>query len=109
MASATCLARHCRATALTSSSFRSFSTSRVLLWRPPKKAPRKKPQPLDMSEDRGEFEKLFRKSAFVHLGQPKGQRVVAKVIETRDDINKAYVDFGCKFHAVVDMPKSSSR
>eukprot|EP00117_Sycon_ciliatum_P026073 scpid97463/ scgid5873/ 28S ribosomal protein S28, mitochondrial len=69
----------------------------------------RRPDPIDITEDLGEFEKLFRQSHFAHLGEPRGQRLVAKVIEIREDTQKAYVDYGGKLHAVVDMPKSASR
>ena len=54
------------------------------------------------------FEELLRKSSFVRLGRPRGKSVQGKVThvvaagEERDDL---YVDFGWKFHAVVNQKR----
>ena len=50
----------------------------------------------------GTFQYLFEKSHFVQAMDPVGKEVEADVIAVVGD--KLYVDFGCKFHAVVTCP-----
>lgn len=50
----------------------------------------------------GSFEQLFEKSQFVKAMDPVGKEVEADVLAVVED--KLYVDFGCKFHAVVSCP-----
>ena len=89
-------------------SSRSLCTSGVnLAYRRARQPDRRKN--LDLNKDHGTFEKLFRESHFVNFGVPNGKRVVAKIIEVREEEKSLYVDFGCKFHAVVDMPLSASK
>ena len=60
--------------------------------------------PFSANEDpqaykKGTFQYLFEKSQFVQVSDPIEKDVKAEVIAIVDD--KLYVDFGCKFHAVV--------
>lgn len=48
------------------------------------------------------FAEIFKHSKFVSVVNPVGQRVEGKVLATVED--KMYIDFGCKFHAVVKVP-----
>ena len=52
----------------------------------------------------GSFQELFEKSKFVKALDPVGKEVEADVIAVVED--QLYVDFGCKFHAVVPCPDS---
>lgn len=50
----------------------------------------------------GTFQNLFENSQFVKALDPVGKEVEAEIIAIVED--KLYVDFGCKFHAVVTCP-----
>jgi hypothetical protein len=50
----------------------------------------------------GSFQQLFETSKFAQAMDPIGKEVEADVLAVVDD--KLYVDFGCKFHAVVPCP-----
>ena len=56
--------------------------------------------PTDYQE--GSFQHLFEKSKFARALNPVGKEVEADIIAIVGD--KLYVDFGCKFHAVVTCP-----
>lgn len=49
------------------------------------------------------FAEIFGTSPFVGMGDPVGKRVEGEVVAIVDQ--DMYVDFGCKFHAVVPLPK----
>ncbi len=49
------------------------------------------------------FASLFESSQFARIVNPIGNKVEAEVIAVVGD--KLYVDFGCKFHAVVRRPE----
>lgn len=51
------------------------------------------------------FASLFESSQFARIENPVGKKVEAEVIAVVGD--KLYVDFGCKFHAVVERPKEN--
>ena len=48
------------------------------------------------------FPELFKRSKFVTAYNPVGKKVEGVVLAVVDD--NLYVDFGCKFHAVVPVP-----
>ena len=50
----------------------------------------------------GTFQNLFENSRFVKALDPVGKEVEAEIIAIVED--KLYIDFGCKFHAVVTCP-----
>jgi len=52
------------------------------------------------------FKDLFKTSKFVGMVNPVGKIVDGRIIATVDD--KLYVDFGGKFHGVVDRPTDSA-
>ena len=61
-------------------------------------------QPIDPNVDdhkykEGGFEDLFRNSQFIQARDPIGKEVEGVIIAIHQD--KLYVDFGCKFHAVI--------
>ena len=49
------------------------------------------------------FAEIFRTSPFVRMGNPVGKRVEGEVVAVVGQ--NMYVDFGCKFHAVVPLPQ----
>jgi small subunit ribosomal protein S28 len=53
------------------------------------------------------FAKMFRQSKFVQLGGLKGRLLSGRIIDVVDD--DLYVDFGGKFHAVVQRPQTKQR
>lgn len=53
------------------------------------------------------FAKMFRQSKFVQLGDLKGRLLSGRIVDVVDD--DLYVDFGGKFHAVVQRPKSKQQ
>jgi small subunit ribosomal protein S28 len=53
------------------------------------------------------FAKMFRQSKFVQLGGLKGRLLSGRVVDVVDD--DLYVDFGGKFHAVVQRPQTKQR
>ena len=53
------------------------------------------------------FAKMFRQSKFVQLGGLKGRMVSGRIVDVVDD--DLYVDFGGKFHAVVQRPQNKQR
>ncbi|CAF0719971.1 unnamed protein product [Adineta steineri] len=53
------------------------------------------------------FAKMFRQSKFVQLGDLKGRLLSGRIVDVIDD--DLYVDFGGKFHAVVQRPQSKQR
>lgn len=53
------------------------------------------------------FAKMFRQSKFVQLGGLKGRLLSGRIVDVVDD--DLYVDFGGKFHAVVQRPKSKQQ
>lgn len=53
------------------------------------------------------FETLFENSQFVRIMNPVGKRVKGEVIAVVGD--NLYVDFGCKFHAVVKRPEGEKK
>lgn len=56
------------------------------------------------NDPRGEtFSEIFKRSKFATVLDPVNQKVEGKVLAVVED--KMYVDFGCKFHAVVPVPK----
>ena len=50
------------------------------------------------------FAEMFRNSKFVQTVSPVGKKVKGEVIAVVDD--NVYVDFGCKFHAVMAVPQA---
>ena len=52
--------------------------------------------------EEGSFQDIFKKSQFVLARNPVGKEVEGMIIAVHQ--NKLYVDFGCKFHAVVICP-----
>ncbi len=67
-------------------------------------------KPFTLEEDpakyqEGTFQYLFEKSKFVQSMDPVGKEVEAEIIAVVGD--KLYVDFGCKFHAVVPLPEGN--
>ena len=50
------------------------------------------------------FGEMFRNSKFVQTVSPVGKKVRGEIIAVVD--NNVYVDFGCKFHAVVAVPQA---
>lgn len=66
--------------------------------------------PKDSSNNKTEpmtFEKMFRQSKFVQLGGLKGRLLSGRIIDVVDD--DLYVDYGGKFHAVVQRPKTKQQ
>lgn len=60
---------------------------------------------LENTDPRGEtFSEIFKRSQFATVLDPIKQKVEGKVLAVVED--KMYVDFGCKFHAVVPVPKA---
>ena len=53
------------------------------------------------------FAKMFRQSKFVQLGGLKGRLLSGRIVDAVDD--DLYVDFGGKFHAVVQRPQNKQR
>ncbi|CAF1072448.1 unnamed protein product [Rotaria sp. Silwood1] len=53
------------------------------------------------------FAKMFRQSKFVQLGGLKGRLLSGRIVDVIDD--DLYVDFGGKFHAVVQRPQNKQR
>ncbi|CAF2491114.1 unnamed protein product [Rotaria sp. Silwood2] len=53
------------------------------------------------------FAKMFRQSKFVQLGGLKGRVLSGRIVDAIDD--DLYVDFGGKFHAVVQRPQNKQR
>jgi len=53
------------------------------------------------------FAKMFRQSKFVQLGGLKGRLLSGRIFDVVDD--DLYVDFGGKFHAVVQRPQTKQR
>jgi small subunit ribosomal protein S28 len=53
------------------------------------------------------FAKMFRQSKFVQLGGLKGRLLSGRIIDIVDD--DLYVDYGGKFHAVVQRPQTKQR
>jgi len=53
------------------------------------------------------FAKMFRQSKFVQLGGLKGRLLSGRIVDVVDD--DLYVDFGGKFHAVVQRPQTKQR
>ena len=53
------------------------------------------------------FAKMFRQSKFVQLGGLKGRLLSGRIVDAVDD--DLYVDFGGKFHAVVQRPQGKQR
>jgi len=53
------------------------------------------------------FAKMFRQSKFVQLGGLKGRLLSGRIVDVVDD--DLYVDFGGKFHAVVQKPQTKQR
>ena len=53
------------------------------------------------------FAKMFRQSKFVQLGGLKGRLLSGRIVDVVDD--DLYVDFGGKFHAVVQRPQNKQR
>lgn len=49
------------------------------------------------------FEQLLENSKFVRSGNPVGRMAEGEILAVSGE--KVYVDFGSKFHAVVDMPE----
>lgn len=69
-------------------------------------------QPFMATEDpvmyeKGTFQYLFENSQFVKANDPAGKEVEAEVVAVVGE--KVYVDFGCKFHAVVPCPQDPSK
>lgn len=52
------------------------------------------------------FESMFKNSKLVGVLDPVGKNVEGEIIAVTGD--NLYVDFGCKFHAVVKKPKENS-
>lgn len=50
------------------------------------------------------FGEIFRNSKFVQTASPVGKKVRGEIIAVVND--NVYVDFGCKFHAVVAVPQA---
>lgn len=57
----------------------------------------------ESSNEKESFAELFRSSKFTKVLDPVGKKVEANVFAVVGD--NMYVDFGCKFHAVVPLPK----
>lgn len=55
--------------------------------------------------NRQSFASLFESTQFARILNPVGKKVEAEVIAVVED--KLYVDFGCKFHAVVHRPEEN--
>jgi small subunit ribosomal protein S28 len=53
------------------------------------------------------FAKMFRQSKFVQLGGLKGRLLSGRIVDVVDD--DLYVDFGGKFHAVVQRPQTKQQ
>jgi small subunit ribosomal protein S28 len=53
------------------------------------------------------FAKMFRQSKFVQLGGLKGRLLSGRIVDVVDD--DLYIDFGGKFHAVVQRPQTKQR
>ena len=53
------------------------------------------------------FAEIFRRSKFAAELDPVNQKVEGEVLAVVDD--KMYVDFGCKFHAVVPLPTARAK
>ena len=53
------------------------------------------------------FAKMFRQSKFVQLGGLKGRLLSGRIVDVVDE--DLYVDFGGKFHAVVQRPQTKQR
>ncbi|CAF2914596.1 unnamed protein product [Rotaria sp. Silwood2] len=53
------------------------------------------------------FAKMFRQSKFVQLGGLKGRVLSGRIVDAIND--DLYVDFGGKFHAVVQRPQNKQR
>lgn len=53
------------------------------------------------------FAKMFRQSKFVQLGGLKGRILSGRIVDVVDD--DLYVDFGGKFHTVVQRPQNKQR
>ena len=67
-------------------------------------------QPFSADKDvktykKGSFADLFRNSNFARTKNPVDKEVEGVIIAMKED--KMYVDFGAKFHAVVDLPRDS--
>jgi len=67
-------------------------------------------QPFSAEKDirtykKGSFADLFRKSNFARTKNPANKEMEGVILSLNDD--KMYVDFGAKFHGVVDLPKDS--
>lgn len=64
--------------------------------------------PQVQTSSKGEtFETLFENSQFVRIMNPVGKRVKGEIIAVVGD--NLYVDFGCKFHAVVKIPEDGEK
>lgn len=62
---------------------------------------------LEKNEPPGEtFSEIFKRSKFATVLDPINQKVEGKILAVVDD--NMYVDFGCKFHAVVPVPKAKA-
>ena len=61
----------------------------------------------DRVYESGTFQYLFENSQFVKALDPVGKEVEAEIIAVVGD--KLYVDFGCKFHAVVSRPEGQEK
>ena len=53
------------------------------------------------------FAEIFKRSKFAATLDPVNEKVEGEVLAVVDD--KMFVDFGCKFHAVVPVPKSRAK
>lgn len=53
------------------------------------------------------FAKMFRHSKFVQLGGLKGRLLSGRIVDVVDD--DLYIDYGGKFHAVVQRPQNKQR
>lgn len=66
-------------------------------------------KPFSAAEDpamyeKGTFQYLFENSQFVRAADPAEKEVEGEIVAVEGD--KVYVDFGCKFHAVVSCPEA---
>ena len=62
---------------------------------------------LDNENASATFAEIFRRSKFAAELNPVNQKVEGEVLAVVDE--KMYVDFGCKFHAVVPLPKARAK
>ena len=53
------------------------------------------------------FADIFKRSKLANTPDPTGQKVEAEVLAVVE--GNMYVDFGCKFHAVVPVPKAGAK